>query len=150
MSVRILIADDHGIVRQGLRMYLQFDPELEIVGEASNGKEALDLAGNLKPDIVLIRAAFAGQVQLSRQVALRMVAEHEESQLLESLTERETEVLRLVAQGHSNKEIAQSLVISEKTVKSHVGNILSKLGAASRTQAALIAVRSGITKLAEK
>jgi NarL family two-component system response regulator LiaR len=59
-------------------------------------------------------------------------------------------VLRLVAQGHSNKEIAQSLVISEKTVKSHVGNILSKLGAASRTQAALIAVRSGITKLAEK
>ena len=211
MPIRILIADDHGIVRQGLRMYLQFDPELEIVGEASNGKEALGLAGKLRPDIVLmdilmpvmdgleataairqslpdtevialtsvlddaiihqviragaigyllkdtgsdelcraIHAAVAGQVQLSRQVALRMVAEHDESHLLETLTERETEVLRQVALGRSNKEIALSLVISEKTVKSHVSSILNKLGAASRTQAALVAVRSGLAKLAE-
>ena len=206
MPVRILIADDHGIVRQGLRMYLQFDPDLEVVGEASNGKEAVDLAWKLQPDIILmdilmpvmdgleatatirqslpdievivltsvlddaiiqqviraggigyllketgsdelcraIHAAVAGQVQLSRQVALRIVAEHDEENLLETLTEREMEVLRLVTQGCSNKEIALKLVISEKTVKSHVGNVLDKLGATSRTQAALIAVRSGL------
>ena len=212
MPIRILIADDHGIVRQGLRMYLQFDPDLEVVGEASNGKEALDLAGKLQPDIILmdilmpvmggleataairrelpdtevialtsvlddaiihqtiragaigyllkdtgsdelcraIHAAVAGQVQLSRQVALRMTANHDEERLLQTLTEREMEVLRLVARGCSNKEIALNLVIAEKTVKAHVGSILSKLGAASRTQAALIAIRSGLAKLEEE
>jgi NarL family two-component system response regulator LiaR len=212
MPIRILIADDHGIVRQGLRMYLRFDPDLEVVGEASNGKEALDLAGKLRPDIILmdilmpvmggleataairqelpdtevialtsvlddaiihqairagaigyllkdtgsdelcraIHAAAAGQVQLSRQVALRMTANREEERLLQTLTEREMEVLRLVAQGCSNKEIALNLVIAEKTVKAHVGSILNKLGAASRTQAALIAIRSGLAKLEEE
>jgi NarL family two-component system response regulator LiaR len=212
MPIRILIADDHGIVRQGLRMYLQFDSDLEVVGEASNGKEALDLAGKLQPDIILmdilmpvmdgleattairrelpdtevialtsvlddaiihqviragaigyllkdtgsvelcraIHAAFAGQVQLSRQVALRMAANHDEECLLQALTEREMEVLRLVARGCSNKGIALNLVIAEKTVKAHVGSILNKLGAASRTQAALIAIRSGLAKLEEE
>jgi NarL family two-component system response regulator LiaR len=212
MPIRILIADDHGIVRQGLRMYLQFNPDLEVVGEASNGKEALDQARKLHPDIVLmdilmpvmdgleataairrelpdtevialtsvlddaiiyqtiragaigyllkdtgsdelcraIHAAVAGQVQLSRQVALRMTASHDEERLLQALTEREMDVLRLVARGCSNKEIALNLVIAEKTVKAHVGSILSKLGAASRTQAALVAIRSGLAKLEEK
>ena len=211
MSIRILIADDHGIVRQGLRMYLQFDKSLEVVGEASNGKEAIEAARKLRPDLILmdilmpvmdgleatavirrempdtevialtsvlddaiihqtiragaigyllkdtgsvelcqaIHAAVAGQVQLSRQVALRMSASHEEEQLLQTLTEREMDVLRLVARGCSNKEIANKLFIAEKTVKAHVGSILNKLGAASRTQAALMAVRSGLAKLEE-
>ncbi len=212
MPIRILIADDHGIVRQGLRMYLQFDPELEVVGEASNGKEALDLAIKLRPDIVLmdilmpamdgleatsairkrlpdteviamtsvlddaiihqtiragaigyllkdtgsdelcraIHAAVAGQVQLSRPVALRMAASHDEDRVIQALTQRELEVLRQIVQGNSNKEIALNLKIAEKTVKAHVGNILGKLGAASRTQAALIAIRAGLAKLQEE
>jgi NarL family two-component system response regulator LiaR len=207
MPIRILIADDHGIVRQGLRMYLQLDPDLEVVGEASDGKDALEQALRLRPDIVLmdilmpvmdglqattairralpdtevialtsvlddaiihqtiragaigyllkdtgsdelcraIHAAQAGQVQLSRQVALRMTADHDED-VLQTLTGRELDVLRLVAQGCSNKEIALKLSIAEKTVKAHVGSILSKLGASSRTQAALIAIRSGLAK----
>jgi DNA-binding NarL/FixJ family response regulator len=211
MPIRVLIADDHGIVRQGLRMYLKFDAELEVVGEASNGKEALELAGKLQPDIVLmdilmpvmdgleataairrtlpdvevialtsvlddavirqtiragaigyllkdtqsdelcraIHAAAGGQIQLSRQVAQRMALDHEETLSVDSLTDRETEVLRLVASGRSNKEIALQLSIAEKTVKTHVGNILNKLGVASRTQAALIAVKSGLVKLEE-
>jgi NarL family two-component system response regulator LiaR len=212
MSIRILIADDHGIVRQGLRMYLQFDSQLEVVGDASNGKEALEQAVKLRPDIVLmdilmpvmdglqataairhqlpdtevialtsvlddaiihqairagaigyllkdtgsdelcraIHAAVAGQVQLSRQVAMRMAADQNETRLLQALTERELEVLRQVARGCSNKEIAMNLTIAEKTVKAHVGSILSKLGATSRTQAALIAIRSGLAKLEEE
>jgi len=211
MTIKILLVDDHGIVRQGLRMYLQMDPDLQVVGEASNGEEAVDQARKLKPDIVLmdilmpgmdgleatavirrelpdtevialtsvlddavihqtiragaigyllkdtgsdelcraIRAAYGGQVQLSRQAAQRMAAIRDEENLLQTLTEREMDVLRLVARGRSNKEIALELVIAEKTVKAHVGSILSKLGAASRTQAALIAMRAGIVRLEE-
>jgi len=211
MTIRIIIADDHGIVRQGLRMYLHFDADLEVVGEASNGREAVDLARKLLPDIVLmdilmpnmdglqatsiirkelpdtevialtsvldeatiqqvihsgaigyllkdtgsdelcraIHAADAGQVQLSRQVALKLTANKEEYHSLQSLTGREMEVLRLLVRGSSNKEIAHTLNITEKTVKAHVSNILNKLGAASRTQAALIAVRAGLIKLEE-
>lgn len=211
MSIRILIADDHGIVRQGLKMYLQFDPDLDVVGEASNGKEALELAAKLRPDIILmdilmpvmdglqatvairqelpetevialtsvlddaiihqairagaigyllkdtasdelcqaIHAAYAGQVQLSRRVAQCMTAAHDEEDLLETLTERELEVLIQVARGYSNKEIALNLSIAEKTVKAHISNILNKLNVNSRTQAALIAVRMGLVKLEE-
>jgi two-component system, NarL family, response regulator LiaR len=209
MTIRILIADDHGIVRQGLRMYLGLDPELQVVGEASNGKEALDQATILKPDVVLmdilmpvmsgleattairhelpdtevialtsvlddalihqviragaigyllkdtgsdelcraIHAAVAGQVQLSKQVALRLTANHAEERMLQTLTEREMEVLRYLVQGCSNKEIALNLHITEKTVKAHVGSILNKFGATSRTQAVVIAVRAGLVKL---
>ncbi len=208
MTIRILIADDHGIVRQGLRMYLQFDPDLEVVGEAANGKEALELAVKLRPDIILmdilmprmdgleataavrqalpdtevlaltsvlddalihktiragaigyllkdtgseelcraIHAAVAGQVQLSRQVAQRLAAENEGDFPVESLTERETDVLRQIARGRSNKEIALNLNIAEKTVKAHVGSILNKLGVSSRTQAALLAIRYGLLR----
>lgn len=206
MSIRVMIVDDHGIVRQGLRMYLALDPEIEVVGEAANGQEALEQAERLRPDVVLmdllmpgmdglqataairqalpesevialtsalddaliqqairagvisyllkdtgsdelclaIRAAARGQVQFSRRVAERIAAGSGDLNALAGLTERETEVLRCLAQGYANKEIALSLAIAEKTVKAHVGSILSKLGVNSRTQAALIAVRSGL------
>jgi NarL family two-component system response regulator LiaR len=207
MSIRILIADDHGIVRQGLRMYLGSDSELEIVGEARNGAEAVKLARQLRPDVVLmdllmpemdgiaataairrelpdtevvaltsvledtsvveavragaigyllkdteahelrsaIKAAAAGQVQLAPSAAARLMREvRTPEKSREALTERETDVLRLLAQGHSNKEIAQNLSISEQTVKTHVSHILDKLGVPSRTQAALYAIRTGL------
>ena len=209
MGIRILIVDDHGVVRQGLRMYLALDPELEVVGEATNGAEALRLAHELEPDVVLmdllmpvmdgiaatetirrelpevevialtsvledsavygamragaigyllkdtqadelcraIKAAAAGQVQLSPPVAARLLREVPAPQQSEPLTERETEVLKQLALGKSNKEIAADLVIAEKTVRTHVSSILAKLGVSSRTQAALHAVRSGLVSL---
>jgi len=209
MSIRLLIVDDHGVVRQGLRMYLALDPELEVVGEATNGAEALRLAHELKPDVVLmdllmpimdgiaatgairrelpevevialtsvledsavygamragaigyllkdtkadelcraIKAAAAGQVQLSPPVAARLLREVPPPQHSEPLTERETEVLQQLALGKSNKEIAATLVIAEKTTRTHVSNILAKLGVSSRTQAVLHAVRSGLVSL---
>ena len=206
MTIRILLVDDHSVVRQGLRMFLSLDPELKVVGEASNGAEGIDQARKLKPEVVLmdllmpvmdgitaivqlrkefpdievialtsvledekvigavragaigyllkdtqadqlcraIKSAAQGQVQLSPEVALRLVREIKAPDNPEKLTERETEVLRLIALGHSNKEIANELVIGEKTVKTHVSNILMKLGLSSRTQAALHAVRIGL------
>ncbi len=206
MTIRILIVDDHGVVRDGVRMYLGLDPELEVVAEADNGEAAVQLAKEHKPDVVLmdllmpvmdgvtateiirrelpetevialtsvledqaiyramragavgyllkntkadelvraIKAAAAGQVQLSPEVAAQLMREVGVPDSPEKLTERETEVLRLLAQGKANKEIAAALVIGEKTVKTHVSNILSKLGVASRTQAALYAVRVGL------
>jgi DNA-binding NarL/FixJ family response regulator len=209
MSIRILVADDHGVVRQGLKMYLELDPELEIVGQAVDGAEALRLARELKPDVVLmdllmpamdgiaatrairrelpdvevialtsvledgmvfdamragavgyllkdtnaralcqaVKAAAAGQVQLSPQVAERLMREVPVPESPETLTRRETEVLRLLARGRSNKEIAVDLSIAEKTVKTHVSNILGKLGVSSRTQAALYAIRIGLVSL---
>ncbi len=205
--VRVLIADDHSVVRQGLRMFLGTDPELEIVGEARDGAEALRLVFQLHPDVVLmdllmpgmdgisataairreapdtevvaltsvlddhsvvdavragaigyllkdteaeelrraIKAAAAGQVQLSPQVAARLLREvrtPEESR--EPLTERETDVLKLLALGKANKEISLALNIGEQTVKTHVSHILDKLGVPSRTQAALYAIRTGL------
>lgn len=209
MSIRILITDDHGIVREGLRMYLQWDTELEVVGEAANGKQAVDMARQLRPDIVLmdilmpvmdgltatteirkslpdteviamtsvldetmirqiiragaigyllkdtgsnelcnaIHAAAGGQVQLSRSVAKRLIEDQELHIPIQPLTDREMDVLREITLGHANKEIALILGIAEKTVKTHVGNILNKLGVTSRTQAALMAVQSGLVNL---
>lgn len=208
MSIRILIVDDHAVVRQGLRMFLDLDSDLEVIGEAENGQEALRLAHELLPDVILmdllmpvmngidaitaikqalpeveiialtsvledssvvgavragaigyllkdtkadeliraIKAAAAGQVQLSPQAAARLMREVRAPESPETLTERETEVLRLIGSGKSNKEIALALTIGEKTVKTHVSNILSKLGVSSRTQAALHAVRIGLVE----
>lgn len=209
MTIRILVVDDHSVVRQGLKMFLGLDPELDVIGEAVDGADGVKKAKELKPDVVLmdllmpvmdgitaigvlrrelpdtevialtsvledssvigavragaigyllkdtesdelcraIKAAAAGQVQLSPKAAARLMREVRAPESPETLTERETEVLRLLAQGRSNKEIAHDLTIGEKTVKTHVSNILSKLGVPSRTQAALYAVRIGLVTL---
>src|SRR5215469_10846408 len=207
MAIRVLIADDHNVVRQGLRVFLGLDPELEVVtSEAANGEEALCMARQLRPDVVLmdlvmpgmdgiiatemirrelpktevviltsvledslaigavragaigyllkdtqadelrraIKAAAAGQVYLAPQIAVRLMREIRSPERPATLTERETAVLQLLAQGASNKEIARDLSLGEKTVKTHVSNILSKLGVQSRTQAALLSVQLGL------
>ena len=206
MSIRVLVADDHEVVRQGLRTFLELDPELEVVGDAADGREAVRLAHRLRPDVVLmdllmpeldgiaatqiirrelpdtevialtsvledasvvgavragaigyllkdtkaqelrqaIKSAAAGQVQLSPKAAARLMREVRAPESPETLTERETDVLRLLARGRANKEIARELSIAEKTVKSHVSSILGKLGVQSRTQAALYAARTGL------
>ena len=209
MSIRILLVDDHAVVRQGLKMFLGLDPDLEVIGEAENGEEAIRLTRELNPDVVLmdllmpvmdgitaiahirrdfpdtevialtsvledeavmkamragaigyllkdtqaeelrraIKAAAAGQVQLSPQAAARLMREVRAPESPEKLTERETDVLRLLALGRANKEIALELNIGEKTVKTHVSGILRKLGVPSRTQAALHAVRIGLVSI---
>jgi DNA-binding NarL/FixJ family response regulator len=192
-------------------MYLGLDPELEVVGEAANGEEALRIARELRPNVVLmdllmpvmdgieatrairaempdvevialtsvledasvsgavragaigyllkdteadalgraIKAAAAGQVQLAPEAASRLMREVRAPESPEPLTERETEVLKLVARGRANKQIAHELFVGEKTVKAHVSSILAKLGVQSRTQAALCAVRTGLVSIEE-
>lgn len=209
MPVRVLLVDDHTVMRQGVRMLLSLDPELQVVGEAANGRDAVDLTHKLKPDVVLmdlvmpvmdglaaiieirrelpeteivaltsvledsivtdvvragaigyllkdasgeelvkaIKSAAAGQVHLSPQAAARLVRDVRAPDHPQQLTSRETDVLKLLAQGQSNKEIAQALAIGEKTVHSHVSNILAKLNVPSRTQAALYAIRTGLVSL---
>ena len=211
MATRVLITDDHGVVRQGLRMFLSLDPDFEVVGEASNGEEALAMARDRGPDVVLmdllmpvmdgisatekiraelpdvevialtsvledasvtgavragaigyllkdtdseelsraIKAAAAGRVHLAPEAAARLMREVRAPESPEALTDREAEVLRLLARGKANKQIASSLYVSEKTVKAHVSSILMKLGVQSRTQAALYAVRTGLVSIDE-
>jgi NarL family two-component system response regulator LiaR len=206
MTIRIMIVDDHGLAREGLRMLLERDPELEIVGEAANGAEAVKRAQELQPDVVLmdllmpvmdgiaatsiirstlpetevlaltsvlesgsvvqairagaigylykdsqatelrkaLKAAAAHQVQLSPQATHYLMHEIQGPASTALLTDRETDVLRLLAQGQSNKEIAHHLYLVEDTVKTHVRHILSKLGVQSRTQAVLHAIHIGL------
>ncbi|MFT9600352.1 response regulator [Mesobacillus sp.] len=209
MKIKILIADDHHVVRRGLVFFLRTQEQIEIVGEAGNGKEAVELARTLNPDIILmdlimpvmngieatkiikaenpdikimmltsfsdqehvipaieagasgyqlkdiqpdelVKAIFRimdGENQLHPK-ATSLVLKHlsgnnrHERKLLDELTRRELEVLKEIASGKSNKEIAASLYITEKTVKTHVSNVLAKLELADRTQAALYAVRN--------
>lgn len=206
MPIRIMLVDDHNIVRKGLRLFLSRDHDLEIVGEAANGVEALEQARKLRPDVILmdllmpvmdgitaitqirkelpetevvaltsvlekalvvgairagaigyllkdtdaselrkaIKTAAAHQVQLSPQASTYLLREIRVPDQPVNLTERELDVLRLLAQGRSNKEIAQQLYLVEDTVKAHVKHILSKLGVHSRTQAALYAIQIGL------
>jgi two-component system, NarL family, response regulator LiaR len=205
VPIRLLVADDHEVVRQGLRTFLSLDTDLELVGEARDGREAVEMAGRLKPDVVLmdlvmpemdgiaatdaihrdypevqvialtsvlenasvadalragaigyllknaspqnlhrgIRAAVAGQVFLS-PAAAQLVRQVKAPESPELLTPREIEVLRLLALGRANKQIAREMGVGEETVKTHVSNILGKLQAGSRTQAALHAIRIGL------
>jgi DNA-binding NarL/FixJ family response regulator len=211
--VRVFVVDDHTVVRRGLRAYLEMVDDMEVVGEAADGQEALDgiaalVAAGEPPDVALmdllmpgmdgvtataaitehypemevvamtsfgqadmvhgalqagaagyllkdaeadevtaaIRAACRGEVHLDPAVAKQLTRSlvTPKPPTVDALTDREREVLVLVAQGLSNQQIADALVISERTARTHVSNILGKLGVASRTQAALLAIREGI------
>lgn len=211
--IRILIADDHAIVREGLRALIETEPGMELVGEAADGAEAVDLYQALEPDVmlldlvmpreggldalsrirkldpkarILVLSSFAedeqvfpaimagalgyllkdtspqdllkairdvahGEVTLHPAIARRVIRElhkpAEAGPAEEPLTEREVQVLSLVAKGLSNQDIAQRLVISERTVRTHVSNILGKLHLSNRTQAARYALREGLATL---
>ncbi len=216
-KITVLLVDDHAVVLQGIRAFLQTVPEIQVTGSAERGEQAVQLAGPLKPDVALvdivlpdldgvevtrrirsaspatqviiftsfhedqhifpaiqagalsyllkdarpdeiaaaIRKAAQGEAVLDSRVAARIVqdlqgAGQEQANPFALLSEREIEVLRLVASGASNHEIAERLVIGEATVKSHVGSILSKLHLADRTQAAVFAWQEGIVKRGEK
>jgi Response regulator containing a CheY-like receiver domain and an HTH DNA-binding domain len=211
--INVLLVDDHQVVRQGLRDFLELQDDIDVVGEAGSGEEGVQLARELLPDVVLmdlvmpgidgveatrqlkeaspstrvivltsfaddnkvfpaikagaisyllkdvspedlahaIRAAQRNEAVLHPDVAARLMQEFSaprpsETQI-DQLTEREMDVLRLIARGKSNKEIADRLVISEKTVKTHVSNILSKLHLADRTQAAIYALRQRLVPM---
>jgi NarL family two-component system response regulator LiaR len=214
-EIRILIADDHAIVRKGLRAVLRNVPDIEVIGEAATGWEAISEVERLQPDVVLmdlvmpeldgieaivrinaaqpnarilvltsyagedkifpaikagalgyqlkdsspdelveaIRQVHAGESSLHPVIARKVLQElsrpSDRPPTPDPLTPRELEVLRLVAQGRDNREIAEVLVISDTTVRTHVSNILNKLHLASRTQAALYALREGLASLDE-
>ncbi|MEV0309125.1 response regulator [Nonomuraea fuscirosea] len=204
--IRVLIADDHPVVRQGLRTFLDLQDDITVVGEAGDGAQAVELVAELAPDVLLldlrmpvldglgalerlsgattrivvltsvsdpsdvgpamragaagflykdvdppalvqaVRAVHGGQVLLAPEAAEAMLSSRGggAAPAPVPLTEREREVLALIAAGRSNREIARSLAVAEKTVKTHVSNVLMKLGVQDRTQAALYAVRHGL------
>lgn len=212
-NLRILIVDDHAIVREGQRALIDTEPGMEVVGEATNGNQAVEMANSLQPDVILmdlvmprkggieaineireqnpqarilvltsfsedenvyaaikagaqgylmkdaspqdiltaIRQVYRGEPSMDPAIAQKLMRELQRSTDLppteEPLTEREMEVLKLLAQGLQNTEIAEELVISERTVSTHVSNILSKLHLANRTQAALYALKEGLASL---
>ena len=208
-KIAVVLVDDHAIVRQGLRTYLELQPDIEVVGEASDGREAVGVVRDTLPDIVLmdlvmpnsdgveatraitgmapstrvivltsfsedekvfasikagaqgylmkdvlpqdlvkaIRTVYKGEAQLDPEIARKLMHEFTNPQPTtprHDLTERELEVLRLIAHGKTNKDISEDLVLSEKTVKTHVSNILQKLHLSDRTQAAVYALRQKI------
>ncbi|MDK1474280.1 response regulator transcription factor [Streptomyces sp. 549] len=209
-KIRVLLVDDHQVVRRGLRTFLEVQDDIEVVGEAADGDEGVARAGELHPDVVLmdlkmpgsdgldalrglrelgsaarvlvvtsfteqrtavpalragaagyvykdvdpdalaaaIRSVHAGHVLLQPEVARALLTDQNPPGgpgRVGALTDREREVLCLISDGRSNREIARALVLSEKTVKTHVSNILMKLDLSDRTQAALWAVRHGLT-----
>ena len=217
LPIRVLLVDDHAVLRKGMRALLEREPGLEVVGEAEDGEHAIHAAERLRPDVILmdlemkgmdgieatrqitsarpetrvvvltshaaeedvfpalkagaigyllkhsnpvevldaIRQAHRGETVLHPTIA-RMVLQElhrppqaKQSATGEALSEREVEVLRLIARGMSNQEIADTLVLSEATVRTHVSSILRKLQLASRTQAALYALREGLASLDE-
>ncbi len=210
-KIKVLLVDDHAVVRQGLRTFLELQDDMTIVGEAANGLEAIEQAKNCQPDVVLldllmpkmggveatphivaacpqarviiltsfgeddqvipairagaqgyllkdipphdlvqsVREAHQGKAQLHPDVAKKLMSAiatpaAPAASPEPDLTERELEVLRLIAQGLNNQQIAQQLTISEKTVKTHVSNILGKLHVDDRTQAAIYALKKGL------
>lgn len=211
--INVLIVDDHVIVRKGIRALLATEPDIQVIGEAKNGREAIAETEKLKPDVILmdlvmpemdgieaihyitghqqgarilvltsfatdekvfpaikagalgyllkdsapeelvqaLRQVYRGESSLHPAIARKLLQElsgpAKRPPTAEPLTEREVAVLRLIAHGLSNQEIADQLVISEATVRTHVSNILSKLHLASRTQAALYALREGLASL---
>ena len=210
-KIRVMIVDDHAVVRQGLRSFLELQDDIEVVGEAADGAEAVAVAKETLPDVILmdlvmpgmdgvaatraistavpsarvlvltsfsedekvfasikagahgylmkdvlppelvkaIRTVHRGEAQLHPEIARKLMNEFSSPapvQPKHDLTERELEVLRLIAQGKSNKEIAEELVLSEKTVKTHVSNILQKLHLSDRTQAAVYALKQRLVE----
>jgi two-component system, NarL family, response regulator LiaR len=207
--ITVLITDDHSVVRKGVRVFLETQPEIEVLGEADSGQRAIDMCLELAPDVVLldllmpkmngveatrqikqvsprsnvviltsyhddefivpaikagalsyllkdvspteliaaVKKASIGEAVLHPQVAQKLMKglrENGENQIVEELSKREIEVLQLVAEGLTNLEIGKRLFISDKTVKSHVSNILGKLHLADRTQAAVYAWRNKV------
>jgi NarL family two-component system response regulator LiaR len=212
--IRVLIVDDHRLVREGIRTFLNEVEDIQVVGETGNGREAIDLAQELRPDVILmdlvmpemdgveaarritiaqpevrvlvltsfltadklypaikagalgyllkdtasedlveaIRRVDRGEPSLSPEIARLILSElkqpaPDDHQGPDPLTDREVEVLRLVGQGKSNKEIASKLGVSPETARGHVNHILSKLHVANRVQATLYALREGISSL---
>jgi NarL family two-component system response regulator LiaR len=211
--IRVFIAEDHAIVRKGVRNLLSLEKDIQVVGEATNGQEAVEGAGKLNPDVILmdlempimdgiqairkirerqtdakvlvltsfstddkifpaikagalgyllkdsdpveltmaIRQVAAGECSLHPMIARKVLQElnlsPQRASSAEALTEREIEVLRMVAQGKSNRQIADELVLSIGTVRAHLSNILGKLHLASRTQATLFALKEGLASL---
>lgn len=211
--IRVLVVDDHAIIRKGMRAVLDLVPDIEMVGEAENGKQAIKMDLELHPDVILmdlmmpemdgiacireikskrpearilvltnfageemifpaikagamgyhlkdsspealieaIHQVFQGQSSLHPLIARKLLEElsapSEQRPSTDPLTQRELEVLRRIAQGYENHDIAEQLVVSEATVRTHVSNILGKLHLATRTQAALYALREGLANL---
>jgi NarL family two-component system response regulator LiaR len=208
-QIRVLVVDDHAVVREGLRAFLELQEGIEVVAEAGDGREAVEAAARLRPDVILmdlvmprldgvaamrelrvvvpdarvivltsfldddkllpavragaagyllknarpeelvraVHAAHAGEALLDPVVAARLVetlAADGGAEPLDRLTPREREVLVLIGRGFPNKLIARELGLAEKTVKTHVGHVLAKLGVTDRTQAAIAAVRAGL------
>ncbi|MEO3785905.1 response regulator transcription factor [Actinocorallia sp. B10E7] len=216
MSIRVLIVDDQGMVRTGFRVFLNVQPDIDVVGEAANGADGVEMAGRLRPDVVLmdirmpvmdglaatrallaepdppkvlmlttfdlddyvyealragasgfllkdasaaelaeaVRIIAAGDALLSPSVTRRLISEFSRLggprapsvKRIDDLTERETEVLALVARGLSNTEVAERLVVAEQTVKTHFGRILQKLGLRDRAQAIVYAYETGLVR----
>jgi NarL family two-component system response regulator LiaR len=210
-KIRVLLAEDHVIVREGTRELVQHEPDMEVVGEASDGEEAIQLAAKLRPDVVImdiampklngieatkqikelypatavlvltaydddqyifalleagaagyllknvrgrelidaIRAVYAGESVLHPAITRKVIesflpaGKPAERRIAEPLSEREMEVIKLAGRGMSNKDIAEELSLSVRTVQAHLGNIFNKLGVGSRTEAVLYALKKG-------